>query len=284
MSRLALPFLVAAIALATGCGQESASVTSVTDEASPAAEQQAPTTTESDPAASTTETQAGISMEAGESLDTGEDDTEEASVQTALASQSAPTRTAPTTAYRQGVHYKILTPTQPTSSAPDKIEVAELFWYGCPHCYSFEPYVSHYLTSKPANVEFVRIPATLNRGWQIHARAYYTAEVLGVLDKVHTQLFQEIHVNKNSLGTEDELAEFFASHGVDEKAFRDAFRSFAVDTKLRRADTLSRRYRVTGVPAVVVNGKYTTGAAEAQGYDNLLKLIDYLVQLEDTRS
>ncbi|CAN5141473.1 hypothetical protein BH24PSE2_BH24PSE2_05050 [soil metagenome] len=178
-------------------------------------------------------------------------------------------------------HYRVLVPAQPTSSSPDQVEVAEVFWYGCPHCYSFEPYLEKWRSDLPSYVNFVRIPAVWHDRARMHARAFYTAEALDKIEEIHAPLFREIHINNNPLATEDALADFFAKHGVDEEAFRDTFRSFAVETKLRRADTLNRRYGVQSVPVVVVNGKYVSDAEMVGGFDQLLTLVDELAASEN---
>lgn len=179
----------------------------------------------------------------------------------------------------EGIEYQLLTPPQPTNTA-GKVEVVELFWYGCGHCFMFEPHISAWLKKKPENVEFIRIPATLNPGWAIHARAYYTAEVLGVLDKIHEPLFHAIHVEKRRLNDEAALAAFFAARGVAEADFRKTFHSFAVDTKLRRATSLTQRYGISGVPSVIINGKYRTDGGMTGSYESLLQVMDYLIGKE----
>ena len=184
------------------------------------------------------------------------------------------------TRFTQGEHYQRLTPTQPTSSSPDQIEVAEVFWYGCNHCYNFDPYVEDWVGKKPEGVNFVRIPAVWNPLVRLHARAFYTAEALGKGEEMHTPFFREIHVNGNALSSEAALRDFFSRFDVDGEAFKKAFDSFSVHTKLQRAETLARRYRVSSVPMVVVNGKYTTNATMTGGYDQLMEVIDELVGLE----
>ncbi|UCC14346.1 MAG: thiol:disulfide interchange protein DsbA/DsbL [Gammaproteobacteria bacterium] len=200
-----------------------------------------------------------------------------------LADVEAETDSAPER-FEQGRHYELLTAAQPTGAAPGEIEVLEIFWYGCPHCYTLEPHLKGWLDDGiPAAARFDRMPATLNRSWQIHARAYYTAEALGILDEVHPALFREINVNRNFLNTPEQLAEFFAQFGISEADFTETFNSFAVQTKLRRSDSLTRRYRISGVPAIVVNGKYITGADMAGSFDGLFDVIDFLVEKEATR-
>jgi len=190
---------------------------------------------------------------------------------------------APRAEYQAGRHYTVLNPAQPTSSSPDKIEVAELFWYGCPHCYSLEPYIQRWKENLPANVEFVRLHATLNPSWRIHARAFYAADALGVLDTMHLKIFEAIHDDGKRLSSEDEIMELFVTNGVDEKEFRDAYSSFAVETKLGRSDTLARRYRATAVPLLIVNGRYTTGGRQAGGNQQMLDVVDFLVAKEAAR-
>ena len=147
----------------------------------------------------------------------------------------------------ESVGYETLSPAQPTQHA-DKIEVIEFFWYGCPHCYSFEPSLEKWVKSLPKNVEFIRQPAVFNELWGKHAKAYFTAEALGVVDKIHADFFDTIQNKKENLETEDQLAKFFVAHGVDEKQFRETYNSFLVDAKMRQAPILASRYGITGVP------------------------------------
>ncbi|HSG64315.1 MAG TPA: thiol:disulfide interchange protein DsbA/DsbL [Gammaproteobacteria bacterium] len=179
-----------------------------------------------------------------------------------------------------GTHYERLSPTQPTSSGPDKIEVAEIFWYGCPHCYTFDPYLESWKQALSADVSFVRLPALWNPALQLHARIYYTAEALGKLDEMHSAVFREMHVNRNSLSDPIAIRDFFGTFGVDAATFDKTFESFAVHTKIQRADELARRYRVSSVPTVIVNGKYTTNATMAGSYPDLLEVINELVAME----
>jgi len=182
--------------------------------------------------------------------------------------------------FRIGVDYQRLSPTQPTSSAPDQVEVAEVFWYGCPHCFHFDPLVEAWRAKKPEYVNFVRIPAVWNPLLQLHARAFYTAEALGKGDVMHSEFFKEIHERGNSLETEQKLQEFFSRFGVDAVAFKTAFDSFAVHAKLQRADELNRRYRIGGVPTLIVNGKYTTEGGQTANYEDLLELANVLAAAE----
>jgi thiol:disulfide interchange protein DsbA len=179
-----------------------------------------------------------------------------------------------------GTHYQRLSPTQPTSSSPDQVEVAEIFWYGCPHCYTFDPYLENWKETLAEDVNFIRIPAVWNNVLQTHAKVYFTAELLDVIDDVHTPIFREIHVNRNMLTETNALVDFFAQYGVMPDEFNQTFESFTVFTRMQRADELSRRYRISSVPTVVVNGKYVTNATMAGDYPDLLRLVDELVAME----
>lgn len=181
--------------------------------------------------------------------------------------------------YFEGVQYQLVTPPQPTAN-PDKIEVLELFWYGCPHCYHFEPHVQKWLKTKPADVDFVRMPASFKPLWELHAKAYYTAEILGVLDKVHDAFFHARQEAKRQLATEDELADFFAAHGVDKATFHKTFNSFPVMLRVGQSKQVIPRYGVSGVPSVIVNGKYRVGAGMVDGYPEMIRVINYLVAKE----
>ncbi|OUU80243.1 MAG: hypothetical protein CBC38_02285 [Gammaproteobacteria bacterium TMED78] len=182
--------------------------------------------------------------------------------------------------FNEGTHYSILSPTQPTSSSPDVIEVAEVFWYGCPHCFTLDPYLENWRESLSEDVNFIRIPAVWNSTLQTHARAFYAAEALGIADEIHVPIFREIHINRNFLDTNDSLVSFFSNQGIDDQEFMRTLESFSVHTKLQRADELSRRYRIASVPTIIINGKYTTDAGQAGGYDLLIDLINYLVSME----
>jgi thiol:disulfide interchange protein DsbA len=183
--------------------------------------------------------------------------------------------------FEMGVHYLRLSPTQPTSSNPDQVEVCEIFWYGCPHCFNFDPLLEQWRGGTPDYVNFVRVPAVWNSLLQLHARAFYTAEALGKGAEMHTEFFREIHERGNRLETEAQLQEFFGRFAVDAGTFKSTFDSFAVQAKLQRADELSRRYRVESVPTIVVNGKYTTDGGQAGSYEALLELIDELAAAEN---
>ena len=179
----------------------------------------------------------------------------------------------------ESLGYETLSPAQPIQNQ-DKIEVIEFFWYGCPHCYSLEPAMEEWLKTKPDNVEFIRQPAIFSSLWGKHAKAFYVAEALGVLDKVHTDFFDAIQNKKQKLSSEDQLAKFFVAHGVDESQFRNTFNSFLIDAKMRQAKTMAPRYGITGVPAIIINGKYKTSGPLAKSNENIIKVMNQLIKQE----
>ena len=184
------------------------------------------------------------------------------------------------TEFQVGTDYNRLTPTQPTSSSPQQVEVAEIFWYGCPHCYNFDPYLNDWEPRAADYVNFVRIPAVWNPLLRLHAQAFYTAQVLGKGEEMHQPLFAEIHQNGNYLDTPDKLAEFFARFGVDREEFTRTFNSREVNTALQRAEELNQRYQISSVPTIVINGKYTSNASMVGSYERLIELIDTLAASE----
>jgi len=179
----------------------------------------------------------------------------------------------------ESLGYETLSPAQPTQNQ-DKIEIIEFFWYGCPHCYTLEPTMVEWLKTKPANVEFIRQPAIFSSLWGKHAKAYFVAEALNVVDKVHADFFDAIQNKKQKLTSEDQLAKFFVAHGVDETKFRETFNSFLIDAKLRQAKAMAPRYGITGVPAIIINGKYKTSGPLAKSHENMIKVMNQLIEQE----
>ena len=175
--------------------------------------------------------------------------------------------------------YEVLSTAQPVQEA-NKVEVIEFFWYGCPHCYTFEPKLHKWEQNLPENVHFIRQPAIFSALWGKHAKAYFTAEALNVVDKVHADFFDVIQNKKQKLQTEDQLAKFFVAHGVDEAQFRESYKSFLVDSKMRQARAMAPRYGITGVPAVVVNGKYKITARLAGSHDKMIEVMNKLITQE----
>ena len=180
----------------------------------------------------------------------------------------------------EGVTYKTLKPAVPTNVAPGKVEVVEVFWYACGHCYLLEPKLEAWeKKGKPANVELIRMPAVWNEVLKTHARLFYTIEILG-RPELNNEAFREINVRGNRLDTPEKIESFFTSRGVSKADFQKAFSGFAVESKLARAIDLNKRYRITSTPTVVVNGKYVTDASMAGGEDKLFQVINALAARE----
>lgn len=190
--------------------------------------------------------------------------------------------TACAASYEEGKHYKRVD--QPRTIDGDKVEVLEFFWYGCPHCYSFEPYVSKWKQNKPDNVEFMRVPATFQPLWILHARAYYALQMIGKGEDIHPKFFSQIHNKKNYMKTFDALTVFVQEHGVERAEFIDAMNSFAVENNVRKATKLVNDYKISGVPAVAINGKYLISASMAGSYDNMIKIMNYLIEKESAKA
>ena len=181
--------------------------------------------------------------------------------------------------YEEGVHYHELLQAQPVQTG-DQIEVLELFWYHCPHCFALEPVVDEWAeNSKPENADHVRMPGIFRRSTIFDARVYYTLEALGRLDDMHADVFQEIHVRKNPFKALSDLSGLLQKHGVSEAEFAAAFDSFAVDTKTKHAQKMFERYQATGVPTLIIDGKYRATASSAGGHRELMELTNYLVEM-----
>ena len=181
--------------------------------------------------------------------------------------------------YVAGKHYQVLdTPVR--TAAPEKIEVAEVFWYGCGHCFTFEPQLEQWEAGLGEDVVLARSPAIWHPTMSLHARAYYTAKALGVLDELHPALFEAMNLKKNRLASEDAIAEIFTDHGVDADSFHQTFNSFGVNSAVRQADARQRSYQISGTPEMIVDGKYRITARMAGGHQGMLAVADHLIALE----
>ncbi|MBV8030029.1 MAG: thiol:disulfide interchange protein DsbA/DsbL [Betaproteobacteria bacterium] len=169
-----------------------------------------------------------------------------------------------------------LKPPQPVETG-NKIEVVEFFWYGCPHCYNLEPLLETWLKKQPPDVEFRRIPAVFNERWALDAGMFFTLEALGVLEKLHRPLFDAIH--RDRLRTDDVAArdQWLQKNGVDPKKFEDTFRSFGVQSKVKRAAQQTIAYKIDGTPAMAVQGRYTVSVEQGNGQAGMLAAVDRLV-------
>ncbi len=189
---------------------------------------------------------------------------------------------APVTNLLEGKHYHRITPAVPTNVEEGKVEVLEIFWYGCPHCFDFEPHIVSWKETMSEDVSFMRVPAVLNRGWVTHARAFYALETMGELERIHPVFFEAIHTQGRRLRDVESMARFLSQHEVDVEKFKSAYNSMYVETKIKRADQVVRQYGVSSVPQVIINGKYRTSASDAGSYENLLRVVDMLVEQESS--
>lgn len=180
---------------------------------------------------------------------------------------------------QEGIHYQVLNnPVPPVETPSDKIEIVGMFWYGCPHCFNLEPNLNTWIESKPADVEVVKVPGVLNPRWETHARAFYAAEALGVSDKVHEPMFKAIHEQGRNLTKDAAIVRFVASLGVDGDKFRDAMNSMAAVTKAKKAATLGDQYQLTGVPALIVDGKYRVLNSGIKSYEEMFQITEFLIE------
>jgi thiol:disulfide interchange protein DsbA len=190
--------------------------------------------------------------------------------------------------WKLGTNYKPLVPPQPTSVPAGKVEVVEVFWYGCPHCDVLEPYITSWMKSKPAYIEPVRVPVMWGPAHRAHAKLFYTLEALKRPD-LHQKVFDAIHRESNKLVGDNEAATlqsqlaFAQAQGIGAEQFKDAWNSFSVASSLQRAEQLTQRYRVEGVPLIIVNGKYTTDVGMAGSSTQLIALINDLAAGEPHR-
>ena len=182
-------------------------------------------------------------------------------------------------AFVEGSDYQLITPAVKTTQ-PDKVVVTEIFWYGCPHCFRFEPYVEKWSAKLPDGVVFEQVPSSLNPRWTEHARAYYSFQLMGQLEQTHRAFFDAIHLKRERLNNLDTIAGFVAERGLDEKVFREYYSSFPVETQIRKNLQREKRYGHNGVPAVIVNGKYLVSASLAGSNERMIQIMNFLVAQE----
>ena len=161
----------------------------------------------------------------------------------------------------------------------DKIEVREIFWYGCPHCYTLEAPLLRWLKTVPANAKFIRTPgATWASTWETHARTYYAFEAMKLVDKLHPALFTAIHAQNRPLIDENSIGFFVSEKGVDDKAFRNAYHSFGVTAKVKSAKKYSEQGGIKTVPTLIVDGRYLTTTSMTGTHEELFKVMDFLIK------
>ncbi|HEX5632495.1 MAG TPA: thiol:disulfide interchange protein DsbA/DsbL [Gemmatimonadales bacterium] len=182
----------------------------------------------------------------------------------------------------EGTHYVKLS--QPLPVAPGKIEVVEFFWYGCPHCNVFEPTLDAWSKKLPADVAFRRVPVAFREEpFTTHQKIFYALEQMGLVETMHRKVFYAIHVDRQRLDKPAEIEALMAKNNVDVAKFKDAFNSFSTQTKARQAAKLATDYKIDGVPAMGVNGKYYTSGSLAGSPEASLQVVDALIQRERKR-
>lgn len=181
-----------------------------------------------------------------------------------------------------GKDYLVVKPPQPTDSG-NKVEVMEFFWYGCPHCSNLQPSLEAWLKRKPADVDFKRVPAVFQDSWVPLTRAYYTIEAMGLVDKLHQEMFATLHKQRANLKDANAIFDWAASKGVDRKKFTDTYNSFGVNGKTQRSIELTRKFDIPGTPALVIDGKYiaspslTLKSERVIDYDRFFEVVDTLI-------
>ncbi len=181
-----------------------------------------------------------------------------------------------------GKEYLLVRPPQPTDSG-SKVEVMEFFWYGCPHCNSLQPSLESWLKKKPADVEFKRVPAVFQESWVPLTRAYYTLEAMGLVDKLHQEMFATLHKQRVNLKDANAIFDWAAVKGVDRKKFADTYNSFGVNGRTQRSIELTRKFDIPGTPALVIDGKFLTAPSmtlkseRVIDYERFFAVVDALI-------
>ena len=180
----------------------------------------------------------------------------------------------------EGQHYvRLSTPAPVSLPSPDKkVDVVEFFWYGCPHCFALEPLLESWVRRLPADVAFRQVPVGFSMQHQTHQKIYYALEELGQLPALHRRVFNAIHQQNLRLNSEADIVAFVAANGVDGEKFKAAFKSFSVATKCNRAKLLSDAYKIDGVPALGINGRFYTSGALAGSHERSFAVADFLIQ------
>ena len=177
-----------------------------------------------------------------------------------------------------GTHYQEIANPVNTNDA-SKVEVIEAFWYGCSHCFRFEPLIADWEENKPDYVDFSRFPALWNGLMKVHAQVFYAAEALDSVDILHEQIFNAINVERNMLQNEEQIGELFAQHGISQSDFDSAFNSFSVRTKVNQAEKRMGDYGIRSTPNMIVNGKYLVATGEnVRTQQEMLEVVDFLVE------
>lgn len=180
----------------------------------------------------------------------------------------------------EGTNYVRLGQPAPVSAPAGKVEVVEFFWYGCPHCFHFEPFLDTWAAKLPSHVSFRRLPVAFReRPFGVHQQLYFTIEAMGLMASLHPRVFKAMHEERQRLDTPEAIGEFVARHGVDRARFMDVFTSFAIQTKCRQARTLTDAYRIDGVPAIGIAGRFYTSISLNGTPARTLATTDHLIQM-----
>jgi len=182
--------------------------------------------------------------------------------------------------FKEGYQYKLISPQQERLVDDERVEVIEMFFYACPHCSELEAKINAWVAKNKGKINFQRIPAIVSSSWVSQAKAYYIAQELGLLDKLHTRLFATIHEQGKQLYNDDTLMEFFINQGVDRQAFIQANNSPNVADNLNKARLMTVKYGLRGVPAVIINGKYKTAPFYTRNQEEMISVLDMLVDRE----
>jgi thiol:disulfide interchange protein DsbA len=177
----------------------------------------------------------------------------------------------------EGKDYRTLDKKAPVEAPAGKIEVVEFFWYSCPHCNAFEPKLAAWLKNLPADVAFRRVPVAFRDDFVPQQRLFYTLEAMGKLDPMHGKVFHAIHAERAGLAREEQIVEWVDKQGLDKAKFRELYNSFSVSSKARRAAQLQDQFKVSGVPALGIAGRYYTDGELARNMDRALQVTDYLI-------
>ena len=200
----------------------------------------------------------------------------------AVIAQAQPTAAQP---FKEGEHYfRLPDPVRPRD--PNKIEVVEVFQYGCPHCYRFEPALKAWRKKVAADVDVQQMPIIWNSPGDLHAQAFYAAQALGVLNKTHDAMFAAIHEQSNMLNSKEKIQQIFVNAGVSADLFNKAFESFGVTNQITQAKARALSYKIQGTPELIVAGKYRISSSafhetgEPAIFAKMLEVADYLVAKE----
>ncbi|MEM1080633.1 MAG: thiol:disulfide interchange protein DsbA/DsbL [Pseudomonadota bacterium] len=181
--------------------------------------------------------------------------------------------------YEEGLHYERIGG-PPIDATNDLVEVVEVFSYLCPHCSTFQPYVGPWEQALPENTSFRRVPVSFNPSWRAFAQAYYTAEVLGMLEQSHEALFTALHTNRQPIRSMSDLADFHAGFDVDADRFESTAESFAVQSRMRAGDADIAKWGVRSTPTLVINNKYRVSPRRGGTFEEVLAIADFLIEQE----